>query len=101
MDGTQPFRKRCRVLGALSALAIWAAGCQPSSPPLTFPPTEIPALEGPDGREEKLLSTDAQGRFYEEIAPKATGPYRLTYRALCDSNQPGASATPIAVHVRE
>lgn len=58
-------------------------------------------FEGPGGRDEKLLSTNAQGRFYEEIAPKAAGTYRLTYRALCDGNQPGASATPIAVHVKE
>lgn len=42
MHGTQDFRKRCRVLAALSALGLWAAGCQTSSLPLTFSPIETP-----------------------------------------------------------
>ncbi len=58
-------------------------------------------LEGPAGRENKLLWTDAAGRFREEIVVEAAGAYRLKYRALCDGNQPGAEAAPIALRAKE
>lgn len=67
-----------------------------------FPGIRIDRIvEGPVGRQNKLLWTDVHGRFHEEIVLGAAGAYRFVSRALCDGNQPGASATPIAVHVRE
>lgn len=58
-------------------------------------------LEGPGGQENALLWTDAKGRFREEIVLAAAGVYRLKYRALCDGNQPGAQAAPIALRAKE
>lgn len=62
MDGTQAFRKRCRVLAALSALGVWAAACgTPSSRP-TFPEIEaLPIIDAHmhithDMSAEKLVS---------------------------------------------
>lgn len=67
-----------------------------------FPGIRIDRIvEGPVGRQNTLLWTDVHGRFHEEIVLGAAGAYRFVSRALCDGNQPGASATPIAVHVRE
>ena len=66
-----------------------------------FPGVRIDrVIEGPEGREDRLLWTGAGGRFREDIVMRTAGAHRLLYRALCDGNQPGASATPIAVHVR-
>lgn len=67
-----------------------------------FPGVRIDrSLEGPSGQANTLLWTDAHGRFREEIVLEVAGAYRLKYRALCDGNQPGAQATPIALRVKE
>ncbi len=58
-------------------------------------------LEGPRSPENKLLWTDASGRFGEELVLIAAGVYRLNYRALCDGNQPGARAAPIVLRAKE
>jgi hypothetical protein len=57
--------------------------------------------EGPAGPENMLLWTDANGRFREEVVLESAGAYRLTYRALCDGNQPGDQAAPIALRATE
>lgn len=63
-----------------------------------FPGVRIDrSLDGAGGRESNLLWTDANGRFLEQIVLEGAGAYRLKYRALCDGNQPGTEATPIAL----
>ena len=67
-----------------------------------FPGVRIDRLlEAPGGQENTLLRTDSNGRFREEIVLEAAGAYRLKYRALCDGNQPGARATPVALRAKE
>ena len=67
-----------------------------------FPGVRIDRIrEGPAGQENMLLWTDAKGRFREEVVLDAAGAHRLAYRALCDGNQPGVQATPIALRVKE
>lgn len=56
-------------------------------------------LDGLLGRSEVLIFTSVDGGFRESIGPLPPGAYTITYRALCDGQQPGSDPVALTVQV--